>query len=136
MPDVSSSISTLISFLGAYFPTAIFFLSFFLREHWANSFVASGKKVCVAYFSTSNAHLWPLRALICGHYPFVIVADMQQSEGPHSAGVQLISRKSWRLNVNAVYCSRFGWVLVVGGSFISLRNRAQSIGAQSSSPLR
>lgn len=115
MPDVSSSISILISFLGAYFPAAIFF--FFAREHWANSFVAprGKKKVCVAYFSTSNAHLCPLRALICGHYPFVIVADMRQSEGPHSAAVQLISRKSWRLNVNTVCWSRFGWVGGGGG---------------------
>lgn len=71
--------------------------------------------VVVAYFSTSNAHLCPLRALICGHYPFVIVADMRQSEGPHSAAVQLISRKCWRLNVNTVCWSRFGWVGGGGG---------------------
>lgn len=127
MPDVSSSISTLISFLGAYFPTAIFLSFFFAHEHWANSFVAPGKKVCVAYFSTSNAHLCPLRALICGHYPCVIVADMQWSEGPHSAGVQLISSKSWRLNVNTVYWSRFGWVLVMVGGLLHFLEKKSTI---------
>lgn len=73
---------------------------------------------------------------------------MRQSEGPHSAAVQLISRKSWRLNVNTVCWSRFGWVGGGGGGgrrgaggegeccFISPRKGEQSIGVQSGSLLR